>query len=215
MTYWKNIVLWYNLQKYRVSIKYSFGSLTIAGNKSGAIEASTFIAEKGQKEHLKSFVEIAKSKMLHAEPAEVVEILPEPVKVNPEMKKEIRMKCQVCGHIFCYSLQDVQKNLEKAENAQKAIANISKSLNNNSIFSAMQQQQMVEKDLATIVDYSHCPSCHSTSLIQISDEEISAQQNAQSSASPIEEIKKYKELLDMNIITQEEFDVKKKELLGL
>ena len=29
-----------------------------------------------------------------------------------------------------------------------------------------------------------------------------------------EEIKKYKELLDLNIITQEEFDQKKKELLG-
>ncbi len=33
--------------------------------------------------------------------------------------------------------------------------------------------------------------------------------------SPIEEIKKYKELLDMGIITQDEFDVKKKQLLGL
>ena len=32
---------------------------------------------------------------------------------------------------------------------------------------------------------------------------------------PIEEIKKYKELLDMGIITQEEFDTKKNELLGL
>lgn len=31
----------------------------------------------------------------------------------------------------------------------------------------------------------------------------------------IEQIKKYKELLDLGIITQEEFDVKKKELLGL
>ncbi len=32
---------------------------------------------------------------------------------------------------------------------------------------------------------------------------------------PFEEIKKYKELLDLNIITQEEFDKKKKELLNL
>lgn len=31
----------------------------------------------------------------------------------------------------------------------------------------------------------------------------------------VEEIKKYKELLDMGIITQEEFDAKKKQLLGL
>ncbi len=32
--------------------------------------------------------------------------------------------------------------------------------------------------------------------------------------SPAEEIKKMKELFDMGIITQEEFDAKKKELLG-
>ena len=32
---------------------------------------------------------------------------------------------------------------------------------------------------------------------------------------PVEEIKKYKELLDLGIISQEEFDEKKKDLLGL
>lgn len=34
-------------------------------------------------------------------------------------------------------------------------------------------------------------------------------------ASPADELKKYKELMDMGIITQEEFDAKKKQLLGL
>ena len=34
-------------------------------------------------------------------------------------------------------------------------------------------------------------------------------------ASPAEELKKMKELLDMGIITQDEFDAKKKQLLGL
>ena len=34
-------------------------------------------------------------------------------------------------------------------------------------------------------------------------------------ASPAEELKKFKELLDMGIISQEEFDAKKKQLLGL
>jgi len=33
--------------------------------------------------------------------------------------------------------------------------------------------------------------------------------------SPAEELKKYKDLLDMDVITQEEFDAKKKELLNL
>ena len=33
--------------------------------------------------------------------------------------------------------------------------------------------------------------------------------------SAADEIKKFKELLDMGVITQEEFDAKKKQLLGL
>ena len=37
----------------------------------------------------------------------------------------------------------------------------------------------------------------------------------QQSVSPAEELKKYKELLDSGIITQDEFDAKKKQLLGL
>ena len=36
-----------------------------------------------------------------------------------------------------------------------------------------------------------------------------------SSVDPVEEIKKYKELLDIGVITDEEFELKKKELLGL
>lgn len=35
------------------------------------------------------------------------------------------------------------------------------------------------------------------------------------SVSPADEVKKYKELLDMGVISQEEFDAKKKSLLGL
>ena len=34
-------------------------------------------------------------------------------------------------------------------------------------------------------------------------------------ASAADELKKFKELLDMGVITQEEFDAKKKQLLGL
>lgn len=37
----------------------------------------------------------------------------------------------------------------------------------------------------------------------------------QAALSPAEELKKFKELLDMGVITQEEFDTKKRQLLGL
>ena len=39
--------------------------------------------------------------------------------------------------------------------------------------------------------------------------------NVTQAVSPAEELKKFKELLDMGIITQAEFDAKKKQLLGL
>ena len=38
---------------------------------------------------------------------------------------------------------------------------------------------------------------------------------APSTASAADEILKFKELLDMGVLTQEEFDAKKKQLLGL
>ena len=46
-------------------------------------------------------------------------------------------------------------------------------------------------------------------------EEKSVQKNDNTINDPYENLKKLKELLDMDIITQEEFDKKKKELLGL
>lgn len=47
-------------------------------------------------------------------------------------------------------------------------------------------------------------------IAKMQEQELN-QKNAESS---FETLKEYKELLDMNIITQEEFDNKKKEILG-
>ena len=46
-------------------------------------------------------------------------------------------------------------------------------------------------------------------------QEPSVEKNSAASNSTPDELKKYKELLDSGIITQEEFDTKKKQLLGL
>lgn len=48
-------------------------------------------------------------------------------------------------------------------------------------------------------------------------QEAKARKNApvQAAVSPAEELKKFKELLDMGVISQEEFDTKKKQILGL
>ena len=70
-----------------------------------------------------------------------------------------------------------------------------------------------------IVDYSKCPACKSTDVVEISEEEYNNStedtKETKVQISAADEIKKYKELLDIGVITQEEFDAKKKELLGL
>jgi predicted Zn-dependent peptidase len=54
--------------------------------------------------------------------------------------------------------------------------------------------------------------CGSRDLIEITNESISTEKN---SLNNIEEIKKLKELLDDGIISQKEFEKKKKQLLDL
>ena len=48
----------------------------------------------------------------------------------------------------------------------------------------------------------------------VKQENISSQSTSSNSGNIADEIKKYKDLLDMGAINQEEFDKKKKELLG-
>ena len=47
------------------------------------------------------------------------------------------------------------------------------------------------------------------------DNPTNAQPTVVAAASNADELKKYKDLLDSGVITQEEFDEKKKQLLGL
>lgn len=138
-------------------------------------------------------------------------------KVTLEDFNEIHVKCNVCGHIFCYSGLDIKQNMQHAKNAQKsALRSVGQAFFTNQISSQMSANE-TQRHMDKIVDYSHCPKCHSTDLVEITAEEaknVPAQQNAPA-ASAMDELKKLKELLDMGIVTQEEFDAKKKQLLGL
>lgn len=51
--------------------------------------------------------------------------------------------------------------------------------------------------------------------INMAQETCNNNTTIQNALSPADELKKFKELLDMGVITQEEFDQKKKQLLGL
>lgn len=146
--------------------------------------------------------------------------------VNPERfakQKEIeekgfRKRCKICGKIICYTLEDLERNKRLAKDAMwSGIGGIATALSGHYAASAV-QTQTGNDELSRIIDYDKCPACGSRELVDLTDEElarINAQQNGVSVASSADELKKFKELLDMGIITQEEFEAKKKQLLGL
>lgn len=131
---------------------------------------------------------------------------------------EVRKMCNVCGGVFCYNPVDLEKNKEKIRNAKlNALGQLGGAMSGNYTASAV--YGMGADNLKNqIVDYNKCPYCGSLDLREISKNEyqsaISSKQNP-TAVSSAEELKKFKDLLDMGVITQEEFDAKKKQLLGL
>lgn len=129
---------------------------------------------------------------------------------------EIRKKCNVCGNIFCYTPHDLAKNRDEAK---KAIGHgLTTIMTAGSTTSAVSNISG-ENALNRIVDYNKCPKCGSLDLRTLTKEEYQKElqgSTAQSATiSAADELKKFKELLDSGVITQDEFDAKKKQLLGL
>lgn len=134
--------------------------------------------------------------------------------------KEFRKRCNVCGTVFCYTYQDIKNNIKSGIVGGLAGFGAATNAVGGSAYNANELNKMGDRNLSKVMDFEHCPNCHSKNLSFISDEEfekIKQEQNAPSTntASAADELKKFKELLDMGAITQEEFDAKKKQLLGL
>ena len=138
---------------------------------------------------------------------------------DAEMNKEHRMKCNVCKKVYCYTGGDIEKNIQAAKEMRRAAANAAMQSLAGTQITASSEMNRMDNLKNQIVDYSRCPFCNSKDVVEISDDEWQASLNAaspaSSSVSNVDELKKVKELLDMGIITQEEFDIKKKQLLGL
>lgn len=135
-------------------------------------------------------------------------------------KTEYRKKCKVCGKIFCYTEKDLSDNREKAGQAMlSAIGGVSSAVG-GSAYGTFEHGKAADRALDRMKDYNKCPQCGSIDLVLLSKEEYETEQLNQENekramVSAADELKKFKELLDMGVITQEEFDVKKKQLLGL
>lgn len=132
--------------------------------------------------------------------------------------KDIIMKCNICDKVFSYTYADLQKNKQYANAAVvESISGLFGSAGASAI-----KRNNANNHLNKIVDYNRCPNCNSTDLRKLSMEEFQKEKQlsntSQTSAhiiSSADELKKYKELLDSGVITEEEFNTKKKQLLGL
>ena len=136
-----------------------------------------------------------------------------------EEDTETRVKCNVCGHIYCYTAADVERNRQNAQKAIRSAVSGMASAIGGTTMGATLHNESAQNSLNRIVDYSRCPKCNSTDIRKLSKEDFEQEQkNASAGSAAVsaaDELKKFKELLDMGVITQEEFDAKKKQLLGL
>lgn len=130
-------------------------------------------------------------------------------------KEGFRKRCKICGNIFCYTFEDLENNKRLAKSATlSAFGSLG-----GTYASSATNIQTANDQLARIIDYTKCPKCGSRDLVDATEEDIARMQQPQGTvvqqASAADELKKFKELFDSGVISQEEFDAKKKQLLGL
>ena len=134
-------------------------------------------------------------------------------------KHGYRKICSVCGHIFCYTQEDIENNrqLIKRANQSLNVGLVDALAGNGNSFST--EKQTAEDLMNRVIDYSKCPKCGSKELRDATEDDIAKSKEPQGTviqqASAADELKKFKDLLDMGVIAQDEFDAKKKQLLGL
>ena len=134
---------------------------------------------------------------------------------------EYIMQCEICGQVFKYTKADIDHNFAVAREAMELQEKtLTKALFVSPVVASL-DLRVAENNLKTKRNISSCPHCNSRELKRISKEELKEIQEKQNtfatspSTSNFDDIIKLKELLDQGIITTEEFNAKKKQLLGL
>jgi len=132
------------------------------------------------------------------------------------------MQCDFCKYVFHYTIDDLIEDAKAQLEAgkQQLLGGINMVAGN--AYMGQRDVHNAEEKSNRIVDRSKCPKCGNSKLNRLTEAEAKAELEKQSSPAQIvtatssaDELKKYKDLLDSGIITQEEFDAKKKQLLGL
>lgn len=184
--------------------------LTIRFNIDDRWSQVVFVPDGKDKAEFKKAVDFASNAISKAPAAKAV---------NLDAQNEHYIYCEVCGKVTCYTDEDLRMNeVYKYQNKLNATGAVAGALGGSGVLARMDSAK-AEAAKSKIIDTNKCSYCNSTNVREVTlDEYNSMKENNSTQASnvsPIEEVKKLKELLDMGIITQEEFDTKKKQLLGL
>ncbi len=92
-------------------------------------------------------------------------------KVETIAETEKRVKCNTCGHLYCYNGADLEQN---SHNAKMATLNSVGAMANaigGAQLGAHAQNSSAQRYLDKIVDYSRCPKCNSSDVRILSAEE--------------------------------------------
>lgn len=141
---------------------------------------------------------------------------------NKKYGDDFYMQCELCKHVFHYTKQDLMVDAEMIGQAAKQEMFAGLNMIGGNMLAGKIDALGTEGIKANIPDRSKCPKCGNSKLKRISEEEAKAEieklntpAQIVTATSAADELKKFKELLDMGAITQEEFEAKKKQLLGL
>ena len=138
------------------------------------------------------------------------------VRVNGQFVRH----CKSCNKVFFFNDDDIKRNKGKqllaAGGALSGLAHLGS-------FRSEMNIMMANGRLDSVVDFEKCPYCQSRDIEVFDENDFNryqqqmdtSQKDKSDTKDPIDEVKRYKELLDQGIITPEEFETKKKQLLGL
>lgn len=211
-----------------------FGVVKFEGRGRGKRYRGLFKVVSGDKKKLKEAIAYTKSRMV-PNPSSVFYLLKPisddgKVDIIDEEKTENfftvyvhRKRCDKCGHIIYYTKDQLNEMIKRSKEALvSSVAGVAGAMSGHYAASAVHATN-AENSLLTaneILDLGKCPTCYATCLtslepITMAEYKKIKEDDSKPTISKADEIKKYKELLDLGIITEEEFDAKKKELLGL
>lgn len=82
-------------------------------------------------------------------------------KLPPAPTKEYRIRCNVCGHVYCYTDYDLSQNVKNASLGLLGALGAIFSIFGGTIFQTHHLQGQSDRYLDKTVDFEKCPKCNS------------------------------------------------------